>query len=130
MVEATRGNPDGFGNSSGSRSQQLPPPPPNLVEVIASLFKGSSSSSSSGVDTMSTNLRLPATRISWALSTLYFTRRMGTQHPLFHKTKEPLDMDAWIHTINSKFSLLVVPCSDASTAHFAMQQLCGTARLW
>jgi hypothetical protein len=39
-------------------------------------------------------------------------------------------VDAWIRTIESKFSLLVVPCSDANKAHFAAQQLHGTARLW
>jgi hypothetical protein len=44
--------------------------------------------------------------------------------------EEPLDVDAWIRTIESKFSLLVVPCSDANKAHFAAQQLHGTARLW
>ena len=41
-----------------------------------------------------------------------------------------MDADAWIHTIESKFSLLEVPCSDANKAHFATQQLRGTARLW
>jgi hypothetical protein len=41
-----------------------------------------------------------------------------------------LDADAWIHIIESKFSLLVVPCSDANKAHFAAQQLRSTVRLW
>ena len=45
------------------------------------------------------------------------------QPPLFHVTEEPLDADAWIHTIESKFSLLEVPCSDANKARFAAQQL-------
>jgi hypothetical protein len=49
---------------------------------------------------------------------------------MFHKTEKPLDADAWIRTIESKFSLLLVPCSDANKAHFAAQQLCGTVRLW
>jgi hypothetical protein len=44
--------------------------------------------------------------------------------------EEPLDADASIHTIESKFSLLVVPCSDAKKAHFSAQQLHGAARLW
>jgi hypothetical protein len=55
---------------------------------------------------------------------------LGTQTPLFHKMEEPLDSNAWIRTIESKFSLLVAPCSDANKARFATQQLCGTARLW
>ena len=44
-------------------------------------------------------------------------------------TEEPLDADAWIRTIESKFSLLVVPCSDANKALFAAQQLRSIARL-
>jgi hypothetical protein len=55
---------------------------------------------------------------------------LGTQPPLFHKTEEPLDVDGWIRTIKSKFSLLVVPCSDTNKAHFAAQQLRSTTRLW
>jgi hypothetical protein len=55
---------------------------------------------------------------------------LGTQPLLFDKVKEPLDANAWIHIIESKFSLLVVPCSDTNKAHFAAQQLRGTARIW
>jgi hypothetical protein len=55
---------------------------------------------------------------------------LGTQPPLFHKMVEPLDVNVWICTIKSMFSLLVVPCSDANKARFATQQLCGTVRLW
>jgi len=44
--------------------------------------------------------------------------------------EEPLDADAWIRTIESKLSLLTVPCSEASKARFAAQQLHGSAPLW
>ena len=54
----------------------------------------------------------------------------GTQPPLFSRTEEPLDADAWLHTIDSKFALLAVPCADANKAHFAAQQLRGPARIW
>jgi hypothetical protein len=54
----------------------------------------------------------------------------STQPPLFHKTEEPLDADAWLHTIESKFALLSAPCSEANKALFAAQQLRGTARIW
>jgi hypothetical protein len=40
----------------------------------------------------------------------------GTQPPLFNKTEEPLVADAWIHTIESKFALLALPCSEANKA--------------
>jgi hypothetical protein len=41
-----------------------------------------------------------------------------------------LDANAWLHTIESKFSLLTIPCADLSKAHFAAQQLRGAARIW
>ena len=41
-----------------------------------------------------------------------------------------MDADAWVHTIESNFSLLVVPCSDVNKVCFAVQQLHSTARLW
>jgi hypothetical protein len=52
------------------------------------------------------------------------------QPPLIHKTEEPLDADAWLHTIESKFALLSTPCSEANKTLFAAQQLHGTARIW
>ena len=54
----------------------------------------------------------------------------GTHPSLFHKTDEPLDADAWLRTIESKFALLPVPCSEANKTLFAAQQLRGTARIW
>jgi hypothetical protein len=41
-----------------------------------------------------------------------------------------LDADAWFRTIESKFALLTIPCADSNKAHFAAQQLRGTARIW
>jgi hypothetical protein len=55
---------------------------------------------------------------------------LSTQPPLFYKADEPLDADAWLRTIESKFALLSAPCSDENKVLFAAQQLRGTARLW
>jgi hypothetical protein len=55
---------------------------------------------------------------------------LSTQPPLFHKADEPLDADAWLRTIESKFALLSAPCSEENKVLFAAQQLRGTARLW
>jgi hypothetical protein len=55
---------------------------------------------------------------------------LSTQPPLFHRADEPLDADAWLRTIESKFALLSAPCSDENKALFAAQQLRGTARIW
>jgi hypothetical protein len=54
----------------------------------------------------------------------------STQPPLFSKVEEPLDADAWLRIIESKFSLLTIPCADSNKAHFAAQQLRGAARIW
>jgi hypothetical protein len=54
----------------------------------------------------------------------------STQPPLFSKAEEPLDADAWLRTIESKFALLTIPCANSSKAHFAAQQLRGAARIW
>jgi hypothetical protein len=48
------------------------------------------------------------------------------QLPLFDKAEEPLDADAWLRTIESKFALLSVP----NKTLFAVQQLRGNARIW
>jgi hypothetical protein len=53
----------------------------------------------------------------------------STQPPLFSKVEEPLDADAWLRTIESKFALLTIPRADSSKAHFAAQQLRGAARI-
>ena len=46
---------------------------------------------------------------------------LSTQPPLFSKTEDPLDADAWIRTIESKFALLTAPYSEASKDLFAAQ---------
>jgi hypothetical protein len=53
----------------------------------------------------------------------------STQPPLFSKVEEPLHADAWLHTIESKFALLTIPCADSNKAYFAAQKLRGAARM-
>jgi len=125
MVGVTRGNPDGFGNASGSGSQQLPPPPPGFAEVLiaqtellSQLVQGQQLHQQRGGH----NDHQPQ-----AASYLDF---LETQPSLFHQMEEPLDADAWICTIESKFLLLQVPRSNENKARFAAQQIHGTARLW
>jgi hypothetical protein len=125
MVGATRGTPEGFRADQASGSQQPPPAPPNLAKVMARQMEllnqlvqaqmNQSHHTSRGCD------EHPSAGYQDFLS---------TQPPLFHKADEPLDADAWLHTIVSKFALLSAPCSDANKAHFAAQQLRGTARIW
>jgi len=114
MVGPTRNTPSGFGGASGSGSQQ-PPPPPNFGEFLAAqtellrqLVQGQQQQQRGGH-----HVHQPQ-----AASYQDF---LGTQPPLFNKTKEPLDADAWIQTIESKFALLMAPCSEANEARFTAQ---------
>jgi hypothetical protein len=122
MVGPTRGHPESFGNANGSGSQQPPPPPPNFAEYLAAQTELLRQLIQGQQQRGGCNDHQPQ-------STTY-PDFFGTQPPLFNRTKEPLDADAWIKTIESKFDLLTVPCSEANKAHFAAQQLRGSARLW
>jgi hypothetical protein len=125
MVGATRGTPEDFRPDQASGSQQPPPAPPNLAEVMARQTEllnqlvqaqmGQFHNQSRGRD------EHPSANYQDFLS---------TQPPLFHKADAPLDADAWLHTMESKFALLSAPCSDENKALFAAQQLRGTARIW
>ena len=53
---------------------------------------------------------------------------LPTQPPLFHKADDPLEADAWICTIEDKFSTL--NCTEVNKAAFAAQQLRGPAKIW
>jgi hypothetical protein len=118
-------NPEGFRPDQASGSQQPPLAPPNLVEVMARQIEllnqlvqaqmGQFHHQSRGRD------EHPSANYQDFLS---------TQPPLFHKADEPLDADAWLHTIESKFALLSAPCSDENKALFAAQKLRGTTRIW
>ena len=123
MLGSTRGNPDGFGHASGSGSQQLPPPPPGFAEVLAAqtellrqLVQGQQQQRGGQ------NVHQP--------QAASYSDFLGTQTPLFNRIEEPLDADAWLRTIESKFSLLLLPCSEANKARYAAQQLRGSERLW
>jgi len=125
MVGHTRGSPEGFGRETGSGSQQPPPPPPNLAELMAmqtellrQLVQGQQ------------NPPCQQQRGGRDEQPAGYQEFFGTQPPLFSRADDPLDADAWLRTINSKFALLAVPCADANKAHFAAQQLRGPARIW
>ena len=104
MVGHTRGLPEGFGHETGSGSQQL--------------VQGQQ------------NPPHPQQRGGHDEHPAGYQEFFGTQPPLFSWTDEPLDADAWLRTIESKFALVAVPCADANKAQFAAQQLRGTARIW
>jgi hypothetical protein len=128
MVGATRGTPEGFWAEQASGSQQPPPPPPNLAEVMARqtellnlLVQAQQNQQRQQSRGGRDDLNPPVASYQDFLS---------TQPPFFSKAEEPLDADAWLHIIESKFTLLTIPCADSSKVSFAAQQLRGAARIW
>src|SRR5688572_14282997 len=125
MVGATWGTPE---VSSAVQSPQLelpPPAPPDLAEVMA---RQTELLNQLVQAQMSQFHHQPRGRDEHPSAD--YQDFFSTQPPLFHKTDEPLDADAWLRTIESNFALLSAPCSDANKALFAAQQLRGTARIW
>jgi hypothetical protein len=125
MVGATRGTPEGFRADQPSGSQQPPQPPPNLAEVMARQTELLNQL----VQAQMGHFHQQPRGRDEPLSASY-QDFLSTQPPLFHKADEPLDADAWLRTIESKFALLSTSCSDENKVLFAAQQLRSTARLW
>ena len=118
MVGPMCGTPERFSHVQASGSQQPPPPPPNLAEVMAlqtellrQLVQGQQNQPCSQQRGHDDHIPLAPG----------YQDFFGTQPPLFHKTDEPLDADAWLRTIELKFALLPVPCSEANKTLFAAQ---------
>jgi hypothetical protein len=128
MVGATRGTPEGFRAEQASGSQQPPPPPPNLAEVMARQTELLNLL----VQAQQNQQRQPfrGGRDDLPPPVASYQDFLSTQPPFFSKAEEPLDADAWLHIIESKFALLTTPCADSSKASFAAQQLRGAARIW
>jgi hypothetical protein len=110
MVGATRGTPSDF-SASGSGTPPPPPSPPGFAEVLAAQTELFRQIVQGQKQRDGYNIHQP--------QAAGYQDFLGTQPPLFHVADEPLDADAWIHTIESNFSLLVVPCSEANKAHYA-----------
>jgi hypothetical protein len=114
MVGATRGTPEGFRADQASGSQQPPPVPPNLAEVMARQIELLNQPVQAQMGQFHHQSRSRDENPSASYQDF-----LSTQPPLFHKADEPLDVDAWLRTIESKFALLSVPCLDENTALFA-----------
>ena len=119
---STRGSPSGFG--VGGNGNPPPPPPPSGIakvlaaqtEILRQLVQAQQQ------QRVGHHVHQP--------QEVSYQDFLSTQPPLFTKADEPLDADAWIRTIESKFSLLYVPCSEANKTRYAAQQLRGSGRMW
>jgi hypothetical protein len=128
MVGATRGTPEGFRAEQASGSQQPPMPPPNLAEVMARQTELLNLLVQAQQNQQRQQSRGGRDDLNPPVAS--YQDFLNTQPPFFSKAEEPLDADAWLHIIESKFALLIIPCADSSKAYFAAQQLRGAARIW
>jgi hypothetical protein len=128
MVGATCGTPEGFRAEQASGSQQPPLPPPNLAEVMARQTELLNLLVQVQQNQQHQQFRGGRDDLSPPVAS--YQDFLSTQPPFFSKAAEPLDADAWLHIIESKFALLTIPCADSSKASFAAQQLRGAARIW
>jgi hypothetical protein len=59
-----------------------------------------------------------------------YAQFIGMKPPTFSKVEDPLEAEAWIKTIEARFSAFVMPCSEENKANFAALQLRGEALMW
>jgi hypothetical protein len=59
-----------------------------------------------------------------------YAQFIGMKPPTFSKAEDPLEAEAWIKTIEAKFSAFVMPCSKENKANFAALQLREEALMW
>jgi hypothetical protein len=53
---------------------------------------------------------------------------LATHSPVFADATDPVEVDNWLHTIESKFRLL--HCTEYQKTLYTVQQLRGSARAW
>src|SRR6185295_5201527 len=121
MVGLTRGTPSGFG-AGGSGDPPPPPPPVGIAEVLAAQTEILRQLDQAQQQPQGGHHAHQAQEAS-------YQEFPSTQPPLFTKGDEPLDADASIRTIESKFSLFATACSEANQTRYAAQRLRGSARM-
>ena len=86
-----------------------PPPPPSLAQAIAALIADRNEQTELLRQLVQSN----ASRGRQAPpAETDYVGFLATQPPLFHNANDPLEADAWIRTIEDKFSIL--DCSEVN----------------
>ena len=111
ITHISDGTPSGFG-AGGNGDPPPPPPPVGIAEVLAAPTEILQQLVQAQQQPRGGNHAHQAQEAS-------YQDFLCTQPPLFTKADEPLDADAWIRTIESKFSLLTTPCSEANKTRYA-----------
>nr|CAB3504395.1 unnamed protein product [Digitaria exilis] len=122
-------------NQQGPEGQQQPPPPPppqqpptwqqlyaTLTEILRNLQHQQ--------QMMQQQMQQQRGQRAPQPEVARYEDFLATHPPVFSRAEEPLEADAWIRAIESKFSVLATPCTPNHKVVFAAQQLRGTALLW
>ena len=105
-----------------------PQPPPSLAQAIAALIADRNEQTELMRQLVQANAGKGRHAPPPPPAETDYVGFLATQPPLFHKADDPLEADAWIHTIEEKFSIL--NCTEMDKAAFAAQQLRGPAKMW
>ena len=104
------------------------PHPPSLAEAIAAILESRDEQTGLLRQLVQNSARAVGREGQQGPRASSYADFLATHPPMFHVTTEPLDADTWIRTIESKFELL--HCTEIQKAHFAAQQLEGSANDW
>jgi hypothetical protein len=118
---------DGRADAEAAQPDGHSSPPPTLARVFPSIHE-SRVEQTELLHCLMTNSNHEGTAVSNAQDQARssYVEFMATQPPTFTEASEPLEVDRWLRTIESKFDLL--NCVENQTMLFAAQQLLGDAR--
>ena len=121
MASGTRGSAGRQGPGSSNNAEQELPPPPTMAEVLHSIETNRLRNERLLERVAQNTERRPDDCVTLG----YFIRSFP---PIFTCSKEPLDADDWLRTIECKFAALRVRQDDR--VNFATYQLEGEAGVW
>ena len=99
-----------------------PPPPPTLVEIVAQQAQLINLLVQGQLNNQQEHVPRAQNRES------SYADFESTRPPIFATAADPLEADNWIHTMESKFSLIC--CSEQQKASYAAQMLQGPTGAW
>ena len=108
MVLLQMGDNNAANHGIGDQGAQ-PPPPPSLAQAIAALIADRNEQTELLRQLVESHVGRGRQAPPAETDYIGF---IATQPPLFHKANDPLEADAWIRTIEDKFSIL--DCSEVN----------------
>ena len=114
-------------NHNNENHEEQPQPPPSLAQAIVALIADRNEQTELMRQLVQANAGRDRQAPPLPPAETDYVGFLATQPPLFHKADDPLEADAWIRTIEDKFSIL--HCAEMDKAAFAAQQLRGPAKI-